>query len=243
MLSHYWCSRPALFLCFYTGETSRLWWASVLLLSEPRQSVRTVRVPYRPSVFAPFCLKSAGLALIWASAVLLWFLALLYTRGRGLSIRRMHNELVIFFSRNNKKIVLFAQTEDRNSLPAQSERPAGPFVGNLCARTAKLLPRYLPPRWTERPVSLYYKQVILLNKDKLLMIAVCVFIASQEISATSKQHIAKMPFWPALFLKIAIRKFYPSNTWQLYEFYIPHIHGAYNSAGRVSLYLKNETNH
>ena len=84
-------------LCFYTGETSRLWWASILLLSEPRQSVHTVRVPYRPSVFAPFCLKSAGLALIWASAVLLWFLALLYTRGRGLSIRRMHNELDIFF--------------------------------------------------------------------------------------------------------------------------------------------------
>ena len=34
----------------YTGETSRLWRASVLLLSESRQSVRTVRVPYRPSV-------------------------------------------------------------------------------------------------------------------------------------------------------------------------------------------------
>ena len=148
-----------------------------------------------------------------------------------------------YFFKKQQKIVLFAQTEDRNSLPAQSERPAVSFVENLCARTAKLLPRYLPPRWTERPVSLYYKQVILLNKDKLLMIAVCVFIASQEISATSKQHIAKMPFWPALFLKIAIRKFHPSNTWQLYEFYIPHIHGAYNSAGRVSLYLKNETNH
>lgn len=93
-----------LLLCFYTGETSRLWWASVLLLSEPRQSVRTVRVPYQPSVFAPFCLKSAGLALIWASAVLLWFLALLYTRGRGLSIRRMHNELVIFFQETTKKL-------------------------------------------------------------------------------------------------------------------------------------------
>ena len=87
---------------------------------------------------------------------------------------------------------MFAQTEDRNSLPAQSERPAVPFVENLCARTVKLLPCYLPPRWTERPVSLYYKQVILLNKDKLLMIAVCVFIASQEISATSKQHSCDM---------------------------------------------------
>lgn len=93
-----------LLLCFYTGEASRLWWASVLLLSEPRQSVRTVRVPYRPSVFAPFCLKSAGLALIWASAVLLWFLALLYTRGHGLSIRRMHNELDIFFQEMTKKL-------------------------------------------------------------------------------------------------------------------------------------------
>ena len=81
-----------LLLCFYTGEASRLWWASVLLLSEPRQSVRTVRVPYRPSVFAPFCLKSAGLALIWASAVLLWFLALLYRKMHSLSIRRVHNK-------------------------------------------------------------------------------------------------------------------------------------------------------
>ena len=53
---------------------------------------------------APFCFKSAGLALIWASAVLLWFLALLYTRGRGLSIRRMHNELVIFFQETTKKL-------------------------------------------------------------------------------------------------------------------------------------------
>ena len=98
------------FLCFYTGETSRLWWASVLLLSEPRQSVRTVRVPYRPSVFAPFCLKSAGLALIWASAVLLWFLALLYTRGRGLSIRRMHNELDIFFQEMTKNCIIHTNT-------------------------------------------------------------------------------------------------------------------------------------
>ena len=64
-----------LLLCFYTGEASRLWWASVLLLSEPRQPVPAVRVPYQPSVFAPFFLKSAGVALFWASAVLLWFLA------------------------------------------------------------------------------------------------------------------------------------------------------------------------
>lgn len=104
-----------LLLCFYTGEASRLWWASVLLLSEPRQSVRTVRVPYRPSVFAPFCLKSAGLALIWASAVLLWFLALLYTRGRGLSIRRMHNKLDIIFQETTKKCIV--RTSGRQEQP------------------------------------------------------------------------------------------------------------------------------
>ena len=104
-----------LLLCFYTGEASRLWWASVLLLSEPRQSVRAVRVPYRPSVFAPFCLKSAGLALIWASAVLLWFLALLYTRGRGLSIRRMHNKLDIIFQETTKKCIV--RTSGRQEQP------------------------------------------------------------------------------------------------------------------------------
>ena len=59
------------------------------------------------------------------------------------------------FSRNDKKTVLFIQTHDWNSLPAQSGRPAGPFVENLCTRTARLLPRHLPPRWAERPVSLY----------------------------------------------------------------------------------------
>ena len=91
-----------LLLCFYTGEASRLWWASVLLLSEPRQSVRTVRVPYRPSVFAPFCLKSAGLALIWASAVLLWFLALLYRKMHSLSIRRVHNKSDILLHQKSK---------------------------------------------------------------------------------------------------------------------------------------------
>ena len=88
----------------YTGETSRLWWASVLLLSEPRQSVHTVRVPYQPSVFAPFFLKSAGWVLIWTSAVLLWFLALLYTHEPVLSIRRVHNELDILFQETTKKL-------------------------------------------------------------------------------------------------------------------------------------------
>ena len=93
-----------LLLCFYTGETSRLWWASVLPLSEPRQSVHTVRVPYQPSVFAPFFLKSAGWVLIWTSAVLLWFLALLYTHEPVLSIRRVHNELDILFQETTKKL-------------------------------------------------------------------------------------------------------------------------------------------
>lgn len=137
-----------LLLCFYTGEASRLWWASVLLLSEPRQSVRTVRVPYRPSVFAPFCLKSAGLALIWASAVLLWFLALLYTRGRGLSIRRMHNELNILFQETTNKLWESYNDAWKKIFPVLADvllRPAVPLH----------LPCYLPPRWAERPVSLY----------------------------------------------------------------------------------------
>ena len=86
----------------YTGETSRLWRASVLLLSESRQSVRTVRVPYQPSVFAPFFLKSAGVALFWASAVLLWFLALLYRKMHGLSIRRVHNKSDILLHQKSK---------------------------------------------------------------------------------------------------------------------------------------------
>lgn len=42
---------------------------------------------------APFCFKSAGLALLWASAVLLWFLALLYIFLRVLSIRRLYKEV------------------------------------------------------------------------------------------------------------------------------------------------------
>ena len=92
------------FLCFYTGETSRLWWASVLLLSDPRQSVHTVRVPYQPSVFAPFCFKSAGLALVWASAVLLWFLALLYTTKAELSIRRVYNKWDVLLHQKSKKL-------------------------------------------------------------------------------------------------------------------------------------------
>ena len=160
-----------LLLCFYTGEASRLWWASVLLLSEPRQSVRTVRVPYRPSVFAPFCLKSAGLALIWASAVLLWFLALLYTRGRGLSIRRMHNELDTFFQEMTKKLYC---SYKRATETASLRSLDGP-QGLLWETSAQELPDFFRAifrcgeqnaRWA---YILYYKQVILLNKDKLLI--------------------------------------------------------------------------
>ena len=100
------------FLCFYTGETSRLWWASVLLLSDPRQSVHTVRVPYQPSVFAPFCFKSARLALVWASAVLLWFLALLYPKEDGLSIRRVHNKIDSLFPYLTDKLDKFHRQFD-----------------------------------------------------------------------------------------------------------------------------------
>ena len=153
-------------LCFYTGETSRLWWASVLLLSEPRQSVRTVRVPYRPSVFAPFCLKSAGLALIWASAVLLWFLALLYTRGRGLSIRKMHNELDIFFQEMTKKLYCsYKRTTETASLRSLD----GP-QGLLWKTAAQELPDFFRAifRRGEQNAQWAYiiKQVILLNKNK-----------------------------------------------------------------------------
>ena len=107
-------------LCFYTGETSRLWWASVLLLSDPRQSGHTVRVPYQPSVFAPFCFKSAGLALSWASAVLLWFLALLYIFLIDLSIRRVHKEIDMFFVIPWKELLNWHKTEAGKIRPAHS---------------------------------------------------------------------------------------------------------------------------
>ncbi len=134
-----------LLLCFYTGETSRLWWASILLLSEPRQPVPAVRVPYRPSVFAPFFLKSAGVTLIWASAVLLWFLALLYTRGRGLSIRRMHNELDIFFQEMTKKLYCsYKRTTETASLRSLD----GP-QGLLWKTSAQELPNFAPGDWRD----------------------------------------------------------------------------------------------
>ena len=52
-------SRSFFFVFLYGGNIPSV--VSVCFaLSEPRQPVRTVRVPYQPSVFAPFCLKSAG---------------------------------------------------------------------------------------------------------------------------------------------------------------------------------------
>ena len=53
---------------------------------------------------APFCFKSAGLALIWASAVLLWFLALLYTEDACLSIRRLYNKWDVLLHQKSKKL-------------------------------------------------------------------------------------------------------------------------------------------
>mgnify|MGYP006876668841 FL=1 len=123
-----------LLLCFYTGETSRLWWASILLLSEPRQSVHTVRVPYRPSVFAPFCLKSAGLALIWASAVLLWFLALLYIFLIDLSIRRVHKDKNIKLCSSWK----MADGTYKMPLSVRYVRTIVPFGEKLCSQQGGL---------------------------------------------------------------------------------------------------------
>ena len=53
---------------------------------------------------APFCFKSAGLALIWASAVLLWFLALLYSKRGRLSIRRLYNNCPLLLHQKSKKL-------------------------------------------------------------------------------------------------------------------------------------------
>ena len=59
---------------------------------------------------APFCFKSAGLALIWASAVLLWFLALLYPKVSSLSIRRVHNNIHTIFPYSTDKLDRFYNT-------------------------------------------------------------------------------------------------------------------------------------
>lgn len=69
---------------------------------------------------APFCFKSAGLALVWASAVLLWFLALLYTTKAELSIRRVYNKWDVFLHQKSKKLGYINCT-----------KMFGPFVDDL----------------------------------------------------------------------------------------------------------------
>ena len=133
-------------LCFYTGETSRLWWASILLLSEPRQPVPAVRVPYQPSVFAPFFLKSAGVTLFWASAVLLWFLALLYIFLIDLSIRRVHKDKNIKLCSSWK----MADGTYKMPLSVRCARAIGPFgeelpAGRAAGRVTAKLPRSSGP--------------------------------------------------------------------------------------------------
>lgn len=69
---------------------------------------------------APFCFKSAGLALVWASAVLLWFLALLYTTKARLSIRRVYNKWDVLLHQKSKKLGYINYT-----------KMFGPFVDDL----------------------------------------------------------------------------------------------------------------
>ena len=78
---------------------------------------------------APFCFKSAGLALSWASAVLLWFLALLYIFLIDLSIRRVHKD-------RNIKLCSSWKTADgtcKMPLSVRCARAIGPFGEELCA--------------------------------------------------------------------------------------------------------------
>ena len=102
LFSHFWCSRPALwFVLLYGGNIP-----FVESLCFASQRIPTVCPNCAGSIstigLAPFYLKSAGLALIWASAVLLWFLALLYRKMRGLSIRRVHNKSDILLHQKSK---------------------------------------------------------------------------------------------------------------------------------------------
>ena len=102
LFSHFWCSRPALwFVLLYGGNIP-----FVESLCFASQRIPTVCPNCAGSIstigLAPFCLKSAGLALIWASAVLLWFLALLYRKMHSLSIRRVHNKSDILLHQKSK---------------------------------------------------------------------------------------------------------------------------------------------
>lgn len=166
LFSHFWCSRPALwFVLLYGGNIP-----FVESLCFASQRIPTVCPNCAGSIstigLAPFCLKSAGLALIWASAVLLWFLALLYTRGRGLSIRRMHNELDIFFQEMTKKLYCsYKRTIETASLRSLD----GPQC-LLWKTSAQELPDFFRAifRRGEQNAQWAYiiKQVILLNKNK-----------------------------------------------------------------------------
>ena len=102
LFSHFWCSRPALwFVLLYGGNIP-----FVESLCFASQRIPTVCPNCAGSIstigLAPFYLKSAGLALIWASAVLLWFLALLYRKMHSLSIRRVHNKSDILLHQKSK---------------------------------------------------------------------------------------------------------------------------------------------
>ena len=80
---------------------------------------------------APFCFKSAGLALSWASAVLLWFLALLYIFLIDLSIRRIHKD-------RNIKLC--------SSWKWQMERTKCRFLCGLSGRSYPLERNFVPSR-------------------------------------------------------------------------------------------------
>ena len=86
------CSRPALVVVFLYGGNIPF----VVSLCFASQRIPTACPCCAGSIstigLAPFCFKSAGLALSWASAVLLWFLALLYIFLIDLSIRRVHKD-------------------------------------------------------------------------------------------------------------------------------------------------------
>ena len=90
------CSRLALVFVFLYGGNIPF----VESLCFASQRIPTVCPNCAGSIstigLAPFCFKSAGLALIWASAVLLWFLALLYSKRGRLSIRRLYNNCPLF---------------------------------------------------------------------------------------------------------------------------------------------------
>ena len=83
---------------------------------------------------APFCFKSAGLALSWASAVLLWFLALLYIFLIDLSIRRVHKDKNIKLCSSWK----MADGTYKMPLSVRPVRTIVPFGEELCSQQGGL---------------------------------------------------------------------------------------------------------